>query len=74
LDDELLELFPDIVRPFARGVLGRLDLLSSFAFGLLAGFVARPGFFACLAFLPALRFGSTAAGSAATLSARRSRV
>src|SRR5487761_2545532 len=27
LHDELPELFPDLVRPFARGVLGRLDLL-----------------------------------------------
>jgi hypothetical protein len=29
LDEELPVLFPDLVRPFARGVLGRLDLLPS---------------------------------------------
>ena len=31
LENELPELFPDLVRPFARGVLGGLDLLPSLA-------------------------------------------
>ena len=31
MDDELAALFPNLVSPFARGVLGRLDLLSSLA-------------------------------------------
>jgi hypothetical protein len=31
LDDELPELFPDLVRSFTRGVLGRRDLSPSFA-------------------------------------------
>jgi hypothetical protein len=99
LEAELPELFPDLVRPFARGVLGRLDLLSSLAaqdadeaphgvrlpahgfmisanvtplarfiiamtsaflfvrspFGLPTAFLARPEFFADLAFFVGLR-------------------
>jgi hypothetical protein len=35
--------------------------------GLADGFLARPAFFAGLAFLPALRFGFAAAGSGAPL-------
>src|SRR3984893_9644267 len=53
------------VAPFARCIIAMTSafLLARSAFGLAAGFFARPAFCAGLPFLPGLSFGFAAAGS-----------